>query len=157
MSSTINTLKKLIEPIVKVNNLNFVDIEYIKEGNDWILRVFVENEDDELTIDQLSNLSRLISQKLDEEDPIDKSYFLEVSSPGVERPLRKISDYDRFAGENIKVSTYRKINNSKEFIGELIGIDENKVVTIKLKDSEEEIKLKFADISKANLHEEFNF
>ncbi len=157
MSSTINTLKKLIEPIVKVNNLNFVDIEYIKEGNDWILRVFVENEDDELTIDQLSNLSRLISQKLDEEDPIDKSYFLEVSSPGVERPLRKISDYERFAGENIKISTYRKINNSKEFIGELIGIDENKVVTIKLKDSEEEIKLKFADISKANLHEEFNF
>jgi ribosome maturation factor RimP len=157
MSSTINTLKKLIEPIVKVNNLNFVDIEYIKEGNDWILRVFVENEDNELTIDQLSNLSRLISQKLDEEDPIDKKYFLEVSSPGIERPLKKISDYERFAGENIKVSTYRKINNYKEFIGELIGIDEDKVVTLKLKESEEEIKLKFADISKANLHKEFNF
>lgn len=157
MSSTINTLRKLIEPIVKVNNLNFVDIEYIKEGNDWILRVFVENEDDELTIDQLSNLSRLISQKLDEEDPIDKRYFLEVSSPGVERPLRKIGDYERFAGEDIKVSTYRKINNSKEFIGKLIGIDKNKVITIRLKDSEEEIKLNYADISKANLYEEFNF
>lgn len=157
MSSTINTLEKLIEPIVKVNNLNFVDIEYIKEGNEWILRVFVENEEGDLTIDQLSNLSRLISQKLDEEDPIDKSYFLEVSSPGVERPLKKVSDYERFTGENIKVSTYRKINNNKEFIGKLIGIDENKVVTIKLKDSQEEIKLKFADISKANLHEEFNF
>jgi ribosome maturation factor RimP len=157
MSSTIRILEKLIEPIVKVNNLNFVDIEYIKEGNDWILRVFVENEEGDLTIDQLSNLSRLISQKLDEEDPIDKRYFLEVSSPGVERPLKSASDYERFKGENIKVSTYRKINNNKEFIGELIGIDENKVVTIKLKDSEEEIKLKFADISKANLHEEFNF
>ncbi|MGM0444975.1 MAG: ribosome maturation factor RimP [Bacillota bacterium] len=157
MSSTINTLRNLIEPIVKVNNLDFVDIEYIKEGNDWILRVFVENENDELTIDQLSNLSRLISQKLDEEDPIDKRYFLEVSSPGVERPLRKISDYERFAGENIKVSTYRKISNSKEFIGKLIGIDKNKVVTIRLKDSEEEIKLNYADISKANLYEEFNF
>lgn len=157
MSSTINTLEKLIEPIVKVNNLNFVDIEYIKEGSDWILRVFVENEQGDLTIDQLSNLSRLISQKLDEEDPIDKSYFLEVSSPGVERPLKKVSDYEKFVGENIKVSTYRKINNNKEFIGKLIGIDENKVVTIKLKDSEDEIKLKFADISKANLHEEFNF
>ncbi len=157
MSSTIRILEELIEPIVKVNNLNFVDIEYIKEGNDWILRVFVENEEGDLTIDQLSNLSRLISQKLDEEDPIDKRYFLEVSSPGVERPLKSASDYERFKGENIKVSTYRKINNNKEFIGELIGIDENKVVTIKLKDSEEEIKLKFADISKANLHEEFNF
>jgi len=157
MSSTIRILEELIEPIVKVNNLNFVDIEYIKEGNDWILRVFVENEEGDLTIDQLSNLSRLISQKLDEEDPIDKRYFLEVSSPGVERPLKSASDYERFIGENIKVSTYRKINNNKEFIGELIGIDENKVVTIKLKDSEEEIKLKFADISKANLHEEFNF
>ncbi len=157
MSSTIRILEELIEPIVKVNNLNFVDIEYIKEGNDWILRVFVENEEGDLTIDQLSNLSRLISQKLDEEDPIDKRYFLEVSSPGVERPLKSASDYERFKGENIKVSTYRKINNNKEFIGELIGIDENKVVTIKLKDSEEEIKLKFADISKAKLHEEFNF
>jgi ribosome maturation factor RimP len=119
--------------------------------------VFVENEEGELTIDQLSNLSRLISQKLDEEDPIDKSYFLEVSSPGVERPLRKIKDYERFAGEDVKISTYRKINNSKEFIGKLIGINENKVITIKLKDSDEEMEIDYSDIAKANLHEDFNF
>ena len=155
--SVVDKLRELIEPIVKVNDLDFVDIEYIKEGENWILRVFVENEEDELTIDQLSNLSRLISQKLDEEDPIDKSYFLEVSSPGVERPLRKIKDYERFAGEDVKISTYRKINNSKEFIGKLIGINENKVITIKLKDSDEEMEIDYSDIAKANLHEDFNF
>jgi ribosome maturation factor RimP len=155
--SVVDELRELIEPIVKVNNLDFVDIEYIKEGENWILRVFVENEEGELTIDQLSNLSRLISQKLDEEDPIDKSYFLEVSSPGVERPLRKIKDYERFAGEDVKISTYRKINNSKEFIGKLIGINENKVITIKLKDSDEEMEIDYSDIAKANLHEDFNF
>ena len=155
--SVVDELRELIEPIVKVNDLDFVDIEYIKEGENWILRVFVENEEDELTIDQLSNLSRLISQKLDEEDPIDKSYFLEVSSPGVERPLRKIKDYERFAGEDVKISTYRKINNSKEFIGKLIGINENKVITIKLKDSDEEMEIDYSDIAKANLHEDFNF
>jgi len=155
--SVVDQLRELIEPIVKVNDLDFVDIEYIKEGENWILRVFVENEEGELTIDQLSNLSRLISQKLDEEDPIDKRYFLEVSSPGVERPLRKVKDYKRFAGEEIKISTYRKINNSKEFIGKLIGIDENKVITIKLKDTDEEMEIDYSDVSKANLHEDFNF
>ena len=153
--SVVNQLRELIEPIVKVTDLDFVDIEYIKEGENWILRVFVENEDGELDIDQLTELSRLISQKLDEKDPIDKRYFLEVSSPGVERPLRKVKDYERFKGENIKISTYRKINNSKEFIGKLIGIDENKVITIKLKDTDEEMEINYSDISKANLYEEF--
>lgn len=155
--SVVDNLRELIEPIVKVNNLDFVDIEYIKEGDNWILRVFVENPDGELTIDHLSNLSRLISRKLDEKDPIDKSYFLEVSSPGVERPLRKIKDYERFAGEEIKISTYRKINDTKEFIGKLIGIDENKVITIKLRDTDKEMEIDFSDIAKANLHEDFNF
>lgn len=155
--SVVDKLRELIEPIVKVNNLDFVDIEYIKEGDNWILRVFVENPEGELTIDHLSNLSRLISRKLDEEDPIDKSYFLEVSSPGVERPLRKIKDYERFAGEEIKISTYRKINDTKEFIGKLIGIDKNKVITIKLKDTDEEMEIDFSDVAKANLYEDFNF
>ncbi|MCF8000891.1 MAG: ribosome maturation factor RimP [Halanaerobiales bacterium] len=155
--SVVDKLRDLIEPIVKVNNLDFVDIEYIKEGDNWILRVFVENPEGELTIDHLSNLSRLISRKLDEEDPIDKSYFLEVSSPGVERPLRKIKDYERFAGEEIKISTYRKINDTKEFIGKLIGIDENKVITIKLRDTDEEMEIDYSDVAKANLYEDFNF
>lgn len=155
--SVVDKLRDLIEPIVKVNNLDFVDIEYIKEGDNWILRVFVENPEGKLTIDHLSNLSRLISRKLDEEDPIDKSYFLEVSSPGVERPLRKIKDYERFAGEEIKISTYRKINDTKEFIGKLIGIDENKVITIKLRDTDEEMEIDYSDVAKANLYEDFNF
>ncbi|MFO7814836.1 MAG: ribosome maturation factor RimP [Halanaerobiales bacterium] len=155
--SVVDRLRKLIIPIVKVNNLDFVDIEYLKEGENWILRVFVENNDGELTIEHLSKLSRLISKKLDEKDPIDKSYFLEVSSPGVERPLRKIKDYERFRGEDIKISTYRKINDTKEFIGKLIGIDENKVITIKLKDTAEEMEIDFSDIAKANLYEDFNF
>lgn len=155
--SVVDKLREIIEPIVKVNNLDFVDIEYIKEGDNWILRVFVENPEGELTIDHLSNLSQLISRKLDEEDPIDKSYFLEVSSPGVERPLRKIKDYERFTGEEIKISTYRKINDTKEFIGKLIGIDENKVITIKLRDTDEEMEIDLSDVAKANLHEDFNF
>ncbi len=155
--SVADKLREIIEPIVKVNNLDFVDIEYIKEGDNWILRVFVENPDGELTIGHLSDLSQLISRKLDEKDPIDKSYFLEVSSPGVERPLRKEKDYERFTGEQIKISTYRKINDTKKFVGKLIGIDENKVVTIKLKDTEEEMEIDFSDIAKANLYEDFNF
>lgn len=155
--SVIDRLREMIEPIVQLNDLDFVDIEYIKEGENWILRIFVENVNGELTIDQLTDLSRLIGQKLDEEQPIDKRYFLEVSSPGVERPLRKVKDYQRFTGEDIKVSTYRKINNSKEFIGKLIGIDENKVITIKLKDTDQLMEIDYSDIAKANLHEEFNF
>jgi len=153
----INQLKKIIKPIVKLNDLDLVDIEYIKEGQNWILRIFVENEQSELTIDQLSNLSRLISQKLDEIDPIEKKYFLEVSSPGLERPLKKIKDYKRFSGESIKISTYRKINGTKVFIGKLVGIDKNQVVTINLKDTDKKMEIDYSDIARANLYEEFNF
>ncbi|MBS3810247.1 MAG: ribosome maturation factor RimP [Halanaerobiales bacterium] len=157
MSKMINQLKKIIKPIVKLNDLDLVDIEYIKEGQNWILRIFVENEQSELTIDQLSNLSRLISQKLDEVDPIEKKYFLEVSSPGLERPLKKIKDYERFSGESIKISTYRKINGTKVFIGKLVGIDKNQVVTINLKDTDKKMEIDYSDIARANLYEEFNF
>jgi len=157
MSKMINQLKKIIKPIVKLNDLDLVDIEYIKEGQNWILRIFVENEQSELTIDQLSNLSRLISQKLDEVDPIEKKYFLEVSSPGLERPLKKIKDYKRFSGESIKISTYRKINGTKVFIGKLVGIDKNQVVTINLKDTDKKMEIDYSDIARANLYEEFNF
>jgi|SRR6056297_3601544 len=157
MSKMINQLKKIIKPIVKLNDLDLVDIEYIKEGQNWILRIFVENEQSELTIDQLSNLSRLISQKLDEIDPIEKKYFLEVSSPGLERPLKKIKDYKRFSGESIKISTYRKINGTKVFIGKLVGIDKNQVVTINLKDTDKKMEIDYSDIARANLYEEFNF
>lgn len=153
----IDQLKKIIKPIVKINDLDLVDIEYIKEGQNWILRIFVENEQSELTIDQLSNLSRLISQKLDEVDPIEKKYFLEVSSPGLERPLKKVKDYERFRGESIKISTYRKIKGTKVFIGKLVGIDKNQVVTINLKDTDKKIEIDYSDIAKANLYEEFNF
>ncbi len=157
MSKMIDQLKKIIKPIVKINDLDLVDIEYIKEGQNWILRIFVENEQSELTIDQLSNLSRLISQKLDEVDPIEKKYFLEVSSPGLERPLKKVKDYERFRGESIKISTYRKIKGTKVFIGKLVGIDKNQVVTINLKDTDKKIEIDYSDIAKANLYEEFNF
>lgn len=157
MSRTVDQLIEIIKPIVKVNNLEFVDIEYLKEGQDWILRVFVENVKDKLTIDQLSNLSRLISQKLDEKDPIDKKYFLEVSSPGVERPLKKAKDYNRFNGRDIKINTYKKYDNKKEFIGRLVGIDKDNLVKIILKDSGKEFEIKLAEISKANLYEDFDF
>ncbi|MCF8008444.1 MAG: ribosome maturation factor RimP [Halanaerobiales bacterium] len=157
MSRTVDQLIEIIKPIVNVNKLELVDLEYIKEGEDWILRVFVENKKGKLTIDQLSDLSRLISQKLDEKEPIDKKYFLEVSSPGVERPLKKVKDYKRFKGRDIKISTYKKHDNKKEFIGKLIGIDKDDLVKIILKDSDEEFAIKLAEISKAHLYEDFDF
>jgi ribosome maturation factor RimP len=115
-------VEKLAQPIVDEAGLELVDVEYKKEGANWYLRVFIDKPEG-VDIDDCSRVSERLSETLDEVDPIQDSYFLEVSSPGAERPLKKPSDYERAVGEHIHVSLYEPLGDQKSFEGEMTGYD----------------------------------
>ncbi|MFC4598981.1 ribosome maturation factor RimP [Cohnella hongkongensis] len=104
------------------NGLELVDVEYVKEGSNWFLRIFVDKEGG-IDIDDCGRFSEFISVKLDELDPIEDAYFLEVSSPGAERPLKKAEDVAKAVGKHVFVTTYEKIGGAKEFEGRLEEFD----------------------------------
>lgn len=89
MSKVISAVEQLATPIVEGLNLELVEVEFVKEGRDWFLRVYIDTPEGSIDIEQCAQVSELLSLKLDESDPIEQNYFLEVSSPGAERPLKK--------------------------------------------------------------------
>jgi len=143
------TVTDFVLPIAHSEDLNLIEVEFLKEGSDWILRIFLENKDGDLTIEECEKVSRSLSMILDEEDPIDKSYILEVSSPGIERPLKSEADFERFQGELIAVKTFKKINGEKEFVGTLEKFEEDSI-TLTLKNGEE-ITVDYSLVARANL------
>lgn len=143
------TVTDFVLPIAHSEDLNLIEVEFLKEGSDWVLRIFLENKDGDLTIEECEKVSRALSMILDEEDPIDKSYILEVSSPGIERPLKTEEDFERFQGELIAVKTFKKINGEKEFIGTLKGFEEGNLTLILKND--DEIKIDYSLVARANL------
>jgi len=143
------TVTDFVLPIAHSEDLNLIEVEFLKEGSDWILRIFLENKDGDLTIEECEKVSRALSMILDEEDPIDKSYILEVSSPGIERPLKTEEDFERFQGELIAVKTFKKINGEKEFIGTLKKFEEEKITLILKND--DEITIDYSLVARANL------
>lgn len=124
----------LAEPIVSSFGFELVDVEYVKEAGTWYLRLYIDKEGG-ITIDDCETVSRLFSDKLDEEDFIDDAYIMEVSSPGLGRPLKKEKDFKRSIGKEVEIRTYRPIDKQKEFFGVLTAYDESHV-TITLDDQE---------------------
>lgn len=132
--------KKKIEPlveglvadIIKDSNLELVDVEFVKE-RDWYLRVFLDKVGG-IEIEDCRRVSEALEKKLDELDPIEQAYYLEVSSPGLDRPLKKAQDFIRHKGDMVEVHTFTPLDGQKEFIGELLGLHEG-VITI-LKDDQ---------------------
>ncbi|CCU79253.1 COG0779: clustered with transcription termination protein NusA [Halanaerobium saccharolyticum subsp. saccharolyticum DSM 6643] len=149
MGKVAETVTDFVLPIAHSEDLNLIEVEFLKEGSDWILRIFLENKDGDLTIEECEKVSRALSMILDEEDPIDKSYILEVSSPGIERPLKTEEDFERFQGELIAVKTFKKINGEKEFIGTLKKFEEEKITLILKND--DEITIDYSLVARANL------
>lgn len=113
---------ELVEPILEHYELELFDIEYVKEGQDWFLRVFID-KDSGVTLEECELVSTELSEKLDETDIIKGAYFLEVSSPGVERPLKTKEDFQRSIGKNVYVTLYVHIDGEKEFQGVLKSFD----------------------------------
>ncbi len=130
-----NRTEKLLEPIVAEHEFEIVDVEYIKEGSNWYLRAYIDKPGG-ITIDDLEMVSRALSDKLDEEDFISDAYILEVSSPGLGRPLKKEKDFKRSMGEEVEVFLYKAINKQKQFVGLLKAYD-NEGFTIETESGEE--------------------
>ncbi len=121
--------EELILPILSANSCELVDVEYIKEAGDWYLRIYADKEGG-ITVDDCETISRAFSDVLDEKDFIRDAYILEVSSPGLLRPLKKERDYVRNAGKPIEIRTYKAVDTRKEFVGILDSWDQNTVTII---------------------------
>lgn len=145
-------VEALLEDYLEEQGLELYKIEYKKEGPEWVLRVYPDKPADAsseyVSIEECEALNRYLSDKLDEADIIERSYNLEVSSPGLDRELIKETDYIRFAGRQVEIKTYEQIDGKKNFEGVLQGKDDG-IVTIKTDDGEKQIP--FDKISKINL------
>lgn len=140
-------IEELVTPFLNEHHFELVDVEYVKEGKNWFLRVFVDKEGG-IDIDECGKISEYLSKQLDEKDPIKGAYFLEVSSPGVERPLKKKHDFEKSIGKNVYITTYEPINDSKEFEGELLGISED---LLRLKQGKKEVLIPYSKIAGARI------
>lgn len=116
--------EKLAIPIIEKEQFELVDVEYKKEGANWYLRLYIDKPGG-ITLDDCQKVSEQLSEELDKVDPIKENYFLEVSSPGLDRPLKKEKDFIRFKGELVEVKLYEALNGNKIIEGELIGLENN--------------------------------
>lgn len=143
--------EELILPILLDFGFELVDIEFVKEGQDYFLRAYIDKPGG-ITIDDCVDVSRKMNDLLDEHDFIKEKYIFEVSSPGLDRPLKKDKDFKRSLGKNVEVRTFKKINGEKEFEGELVSFDE-KTFTISI--NNEEMTFTKKDVSLVRLAFDF--
>lgn len=129
--------EELLAPIVAAHGYEIVDVEFVKEGGNRFLRAFIDKPGG-ITVDDCETASRALSARLDEEDFIEESYVLEVSSPGLGRPLKKEKDFARNVGELIEIHTFKPIDRQKDFCGVLRAYDED-TVTIEEEDGTERV------------------
>ncbi len=141
-------IKELVADILaeflENNGYELYNVEFIKEGKDWFLRVSIDRTDDSaggIGTDDCEKVSKFLSARLDELDPIEQNYYLEVSSPGMGRALLKESDYVRFAGRLVDVTLYQGIDGKKSFFGKLFGIQDGNLVLIDEKENKIEIPM----------------
>ena len=137
-------IEKLVLPITDANGLELVDVEYVKEGGEFFLRVYIDKEGG-VSLNECELVTRALNPILDEKDPIKDNYYLEVSSPGLDRPLKKDKDFVRYQGRDVEIKLYKPINGSKLHEGELVGLTEDK--NIKVIIDNEEVKKKKKDVA----------
>jgi ribosome maturation factor RimP len=124
--------EKLLEPLVKANDFEVYDVEYVKEGGNYFLRCFIDKEGG-ITVDDCELVSRSLSDLLDKHDFIPDSYILEVSSPGLGRQLKRDKHFEKNIGEEVEIKLFKPINKKKDFVGILTGFSQNSI-TIELED-----------------------
>lgn len=120
--NTVSTVWELAEPIAKQLGYELWDVRFEKEGADWFLRIFIDKEDG-ISINDCVDMTHALDEPLDEADPIDQSYCLEVCSPGLERPLKRDSHFEKSVGKPIQVKLIRPLNGERELKGTLTGCD----------------------------------
>jgi ribosome maturation factor RimP len=151
MSKVTEVVEELAAPIFQELSLELVDIEYVKEGKNWYLRVYID-KDTGVDIEDCGLVSERLSEKLDELDPIPHNYFLEVSSPGAERPLKKEKDFEKAIGKNVFIKTYEPIDGEKGFEGKLLEFDGLHIkIEVKIKTRKKSIDIPYEKVASARL------
>ena len=150
-TSIYQLVSELIEPTVTEHNVELVDVEYIKAGKVWTLRVFIDKKQG-VTVSDCQKLSREIEDLIEVHELISDPYNLEVSSPGLDRPLKKEADYLRNKDKQIKVKTYAPIEGKKNFSGKVLYVKDK---ILFLKDKDDCLELELANIAQAKLVIEF--
>ncbi len=150
-TSTYHSVTDLIQPTLRKKNIELVDVEYKKIEENWTLRVLVEKNQG-ITVHDCQELSREIEDLIEIHELIDSHYILEVSSPGLDRPLKKEADFLRNKGKRIRIKTYLPINNKKENVGTVIDFSKD---TLFLEDRKDILKVPLTDIAQAKLIVEF--
>lgn len=157
MNKVTSIIEELVTPIVEELELELVDIEFVKEGRDWFLRIYVDTPEGGIDILQCAQVSERLSEKLDENDPIEQNYYLEVSSPGAERPLKKQQDFEKAIGQYIYVKTYEPVKDLKEFYGYLRAYtDELLEIEIRIKTRKLTVQIEKEKIAQARLAIDFS-
>ncbi|QAT43130.1 ribosome maturation factor RimP [Aminipila luticellarii] len=127
-------VEEILTPFLKENSLELYNVEFVKEAKDWFLRVYIDKaegtEEEYISTDDCEMVSRFLSEKLDASDPIEQNYYLEISSPGMDRELLKEKDFIRYAGKQVDVNLYQAVDGKKKITGELVGIIEEHLVLI---------------------------
>src|SRR6185312_5318515 len=145
---TENTLRDHLRALVTTMGYEFVGYELLRQGRGSVLRIYIDNERG-ITLDDCSTVSRQVNAMLDVEDPIKGEYSLEISSPGIDRPLFEVAQYKKFIGNRIKVRTYNPLDNRRNFVGVLQQVDETN--DIHLQTDAGEVIIPFAGIEKARV------
>ncbi|RNC63077.1 MAG: Ribosome maturation factor RimP [Candidatus Dichloromethanomonas elyunquensis] len=149
--SVLSRVRELAEPEINGLGLELVDVEYVKEGVHWYLRIYIDKEGG-VDIDDCAVVSHRMSEILDRENLIPQAYMLEVSSPGIERPLRKKEDYEKYKGELVSIYSSEPYQGFICFTGNLVGLVEDHVI---LEHEKQEIAIPFERIERAHLTFEF--
>lgn len=127
MAGVADKVFSLVEETVKAQNVKLWDVRFVKEGANWYLRIIIDS-DNGISIDDCTNVHHAVDPILDEADPIDRSYYLEVCSPGLERELTRDEHYEAMVGEKIKIKLYKAKDGVKEFSGVLKSGNKEKVI-----------------------------
>ena len=153
-------VEEITADFLSENGLELYNSEFVKEGKDWFLRVYIDKlpkegadgnvEEEYVSTDDCESVSRFLSAELDRLDPIEQNYYLEVSSPGLDRALLKEKDFIRFCGHMVDISLYKAVNGKKAYQGTLKGLtDDNKIVITDEKG--EEIEFPREQVAKTRL------
>lgn len=145
--SVAESIEALVTPILNENRLELVDIEYKKEGKNWFLRIYIDKEGG-VTVADCSNVSRQVADLIEVEEVVPSSYTLEVSSPGLDRPLKTEMDFLRFKGKRARVTTFTPIDQQKKFKGTIRDFRED---VLFLESDDRLVEIPINQIAKARL------
>lgn len=157
MSTVVQTVTDLVVPILDSRHFELVEVEFVKEGKSWFLRVFIDKEEG-IDIEECAWVSEMLSEKLDsiDPDPIPQAYFLEISSPGAERPLKKEKDYEKAVGSFVHLSLYQAVEGEKQYEGILDAVEaETLTLTYRIKTRTKTQTFERKNIAKARLAIQF--